>query len=316
MEEGLIYTKGNSFRAKAEKEARLYRSNILKIKNYDKWGHILSDDDAAQGLNFIDSDRKQIFDAVKERARIGKGVDVKRTTKNLLSSQAMCFNFFHPLSCNKENQNKLMPKLVGNEFKEICGQINIEYTPDNNIFNDQSSKGGVDADVYMMIRTKNESLTSVIIETKYVEKEFSQCGFTKSTQKDKCPQSLILDNSEFEKLCKYEYKKNYKYWTIAQKNNVFNLNKITHCPFRQGLWQLFTNITLASELAQRNNCSQYKYIVLCRKDNIDLAKEKYDLFKQILTDENVFKVIYLEDLKQTISECGQWGKDFIEKYIW
>lgn len=316
MSEKSIYTTGNSFRAKAEKKAREYRTNTLQLTTYDKWGHILSDEDAERGLNFLCSNRKQILEAVKKRILQGKGVDAKITTKNLLSSQAMCFNLFYPLSKNKEYQNKIIPKLFGNNFKEIHGEVYIEFTPSNEIFNDQTSRGGVDADVYMIIKTKDEALTSLIIETKYVEKNFSNCGFTKGTQKDKCPENLVFKDGKFEKYCRYEYKKNYKYWTVAQKNEVFDFSKINTCPFRKGLWQLFTNISLAAELAKKHNCAKYKYIVLCRKDNNHLANENFNKFKTLLTDQSTFEIIYLEDLKNNISKCGQWGKEFIEKYIW
>jgi hypothetical protein len=49
------YTGGKSFRAIAELNARKYRVEKLKLKDYDKYGHILTDKAASLGFNYLPS---------------------------------------------------------------------------------------------------------------------------------------------------------------------------------------------------------------------------------------------------------------------
>jgi hypothetical protein len=49
---GPIYSKGNSFRARAEARQREYRAQVLKA-GWSQWGHWLDKSSAEAGANFV-----------------------------------------------------------------------------------------------------------------------------------------------------------------------------------------------------------------------------------------------------------------------
>ena len=166
---GKVHTTGNSFRARAEARQREYRANVLKADPGD-YGHFLDQGAAERGLNFI---LPIAFEAAQVRQAKGKGVGA-RTFENMLSSQAMCFNLFEPLRNDlglaAEVLSRFVPVLV-----TVTG-ISIEHTPDKGIFRDQSGKGGVDCDVLVEGADADGKGIVIVIETKFVEPEFSTCG--------------------------------------------------------------------------------------------------------------------------------------------
>ncbi|MBK7711925.1 MAG: hypothetical protein IPJ37_13900 [Bacteroidales bacterium] len=186
-----IYTSGKSFRAKAEANARNYRLTELHLTDYDKYGHILSTSDGNSGMNFLPSLRNHIYEEVLERNKKGKGVDINRTTKNMLSSQAMCFNLFAPLNQDKKAAAAFFTQLLGN-VEEIIGDIEYEFTPSKTIFNDQSGKGGVDCDALLKYRDEKGLNKLLVIETKFVETEFSNCGFRQGEPENQCPKDTTV----------------------------------------------------------------------------------------------------------------------------
>ncbi len=315
------YTSGKSFRAIAEFNARKYRILNLKLSKYDKYGHIFTDEDAEFGLNYLLSLRKEIKSAIEFRYAKGKGIDIQRTSKNMLSSQAMCFNLFVPLNLDKKIFSKLFDYLIG-DVKEIHQDIDIEYTPPRTVFNDQSTIGGVDCDALLRYVNYSDEECLMVIETKYVEKEFSICGYRKSGQKDKCPVDTILKN-DFSN-CRYQYKKQYNYWKVAQDSGLYDMNKIEkmHCPFGGALWQLWTNFSLAYALARDNNKAEFNFVVIYPRKNIHLSEDGkvFSKFKSLLNHPEKFNVVYLEDIisalldKKTVKSVPKWAIEFAEKY--
>jgi hypothetical protein len=55
IDEGKAYKKGTSFRAITEAKARKYRANELMLSHFDGYGHILTDVDGENGMNFLPS---------------------------------------------------------------------------------------------------------------------------------------------------------------------------------------------------------------------------------------------------------------------
>jgi len=252
---GEIYTKVNSFRARAETRQREYRTNILKAEP-GKWGHFLQDSDARDGRNFV---VKIAFQSAQYRKSKGKGI-ADRTFYNMLSSQAMCFNLFAPLQKDK----KLASRVLSNFFPDLdtVNELIIEYTPENDIFGDQSTIGGVDCDVLIQGRDRGGISIIIIIETKFVETEFSICGFRKpgrlSKKREVCPTDIPISSSMNK--CLYVFKKHYLYWEKSNKYNTLAIDKfpISGCPFAGPLWQLWTNHTLAhAEAAKRGAIKSY-----------------------------------------------------------
>lgn len=322
MNEGILYTKGNSFRAQAEAKARKHRAEILQLAEYDRYGHILTDQDAARGLNFLPSLRADILEAVRVRQLQGKGVDLNRTTKNMLSSQAMCFNLFVPLNRDKQLTSRLL-SLFFNEPVVIDRDIAIECTPSNAIFGDQSGKGGVDCDALIRyVNSRNESGV-IVCETKYVEREFSICGFRKSGQKNPCPVSTLV--SDDFTMCRYKSIKSYKYWDLASESGLFKMDllKSKPCPFGGSLWQLWVNMTLAYGIAKEEGADDFRYVVISPTANAALSAngEVFSLFSALLSDKNRFVVISIEDIVQKITglsvadERISWAREFAQRYL-
>jgi len=322
-----VFTSGSSFRANVEARARAYRVTSLLLKDFDTYGHILTEEDAKIGYNFLPSMRKEILSAVRKRNDQGKGVDMNRTTKNMLSSQAMCFNLFVPLNLNKKFATTFFKQLLG-DCQAIIGDIEIEYTPSTSIFHDQSGKGGVDCDALLQYENNAGQHSILIMETKYVETEFSICGFRKNVmnkqnkKRDLCPPDTIV-NQGFSN-CRYHYKKHYKYWEVAEESELFKMELIHDnlCPFGGALWQLWVNMTLAYAVAKEKGCDDFGYAVICHERNSKLSDngKVFTDFKRLLKNPNKFKVIYLSDIKKSFesteggfSDIG-WTMEFAERY--
>jgi len=322
-----VYTTGKSFRASAEAAARNYRLTKLQLKDFNKHGHILADDDANNGMNFLPSLRNEILSAVRERDEKGKGIDIERTTKNMLASQAMCFNLFVPLNLNKKYASAFFNQLLG-DCQAITGYIEIEYTPSKTMFNDQSGKGGVDCDALLQYKNDKGQNSLLVIETKYVEPEFSICGFRKNEfnkqkkKRDLCPVDTIVD-PDFSN-CRYHYKKHYKYWEVAKASNLFHMDLIhsESCPFGGSLWQLWVNMTLAYRIAKERGCNAFNYAIICHERNDKLSDngKVYLEFKNLLRNPNHLKVIHLSEIKRSFELLENdfsditWTKEFTDRY--
>lgn len=168
-DEGPVYTKGTSYRARAEARQRSVRATLgVPCARY---GHLLMPDDAAEGRNFVST---EAFAAARRRRDAGKGV-AQRTFDNMLSSQAMAFNIFAPLCGRLE----LAARTLGPFVPGLASvrSITIEHTPAADVFGDQTGLGGVDCDLLLEGKNDRGEKLVCVIETKFVEAEFSVCGF-------------------------------------------------------------------------------------------------------------------------------------------
>lgn len=250
---GTIYTTGTSFRARAETQARRWRAaNNLEPGRY---GHLLTREDAEKGRNFATTG---VFDALRKRHNQGKdkGVGWERSTDNLLASQAMCFNIFAPLAAARQEHldaTKIL-QTCWPGIKDIT-EIRLEYTPRNNPLGDQSAKAGVDADVRIDFRHQDGRRGILLIETKFVEPDFSHCGYRKPGRPHPCPEGTIVDVRGSN--CSYSTRKPkpYRYWEQSIRLGVVNMERIGSgpCPFGGGLWQPWLNYTLAKALADEES---------------------------------------------------------------
>ena len=155
---------------------------------HGSYGHVLAKSAADEGRNFV---LPEAFDAARARQRSGKGV-ASRTFENMLSSQAMCFNVFALLSTRLALAGEALRPFVPG-LADVTS-IEIEHTPPGDLFNDQSGRGGVDCDLFIeCMNTRGEPLV-LVVETKFVEPEFSACGFKKSGRAEKgqdvCPDDV------------------------------------------------------------------------------------------------------------------------------
>lgn len=320
INEGAIYTRGSSFKARTEASARKYRAEFLKLADYDKYGHKLSEADAENGCNFLPSLRSEIHESVKKRALQGKGIDYRRTSGNMLSSQAMCFNLFTPLSLHNDLATELFNSLIGDVI--AVEDISIEYTPSNTIFGDQSGMCGVDCDVLLRYTNTDGSKALMVIETKYVESEFSTCGFRKSGHRNPCPSdSLVSDDLSN---CRYKSLKKYRYWDVAEESGLFRMDLIKEhqCPFGGSLWQLWTNMALAYGIAKDQGITDYRYAVIYPEENRALSRKGkvFDDFRSYLIQPDRFCLIPLNQIISNLDyiaphdKTGDWAREFGERY--
>lgn len=258
---GPAYTSGRSYRARAEARQRQYRAEVLQV-GWDTHGHWLPTDEAARGLNFL---VPAAHEAAVRRASAGKGV-AGRTFTNMLSSQAMCFNLFAPLAADLDLATAVLTWALP-ELRRVRS-ITIEYTPAADVFGDQSGRGGVDCDV-LVEATLDVGDAVVVIETKFVEEEFSTCGFRKAGRAARgqvvCPPEVPVGPDR--DACAYQGVKGYGYWARTDQHGSLRALAEVRCPFGGELWQLWVNHTLAHEEARRRSVPHARFAVCAAAAN-------------------------------------------------
>ena len=299
IDEGKAYTPGSSFRARAEAQQRRFRAQVLQL-GYGEHAHWLTKEDAQRGANFYGHAHAEVLARAEER----KGVDKARTLGNMLSSQAMCFNIFGNLrtaegmAIASKALRAFVPTL------EKVKRIHLEYTPLNAVFGDQSGRGGVDCDVLIEYETTQGGGGLLSIETKFVEAEFSTCGFRKRTGKADaslacCPEGTC-HRQDFSG-CLYARKKGYRYWEQSRRLQTLKpdiLGGGSPCPFGGGLWQLWVNHTLAHAEAQERQLQEAAFAVCAPRGNDALLKGGNTIatFRNLLTRPASILFIPVEDL--------------------
>jgi hypothetical protein len=293
LELGPVYTRGTLFRARAEARQREYRARELKV-GCSRHGHILDDESASAGRNFV---RDDIHRTARARAAAGKGV-AAGTFNNMLSSQAMCFNVFAPLEADLDLASAVLGPLLG---VAKVGRIVIEHTPMAEIFRDQGGRGGVDCDVLIEATDRDAASVVVVIETKFVEPDFSTCSFRdrKRLDKDKpyCPDEIAV--SEDHRQCLYSARKSYAYWERSAEFATLARDKlpVVGCPFAGPEWQLWVNHTLARAEAAQRGAARAVFAVCAPASNEALLRGGIlDCFQARLANRDTFRFLPLDDL--------------------
>ena len=265
--------------------------------------HLITEKDACH--NFLDE--PEILDAVKNRFGDHKAGDYERVMTNTVASQPCCFNLFVPLQMRPELANMLFSELLNK--KVSVDHIEIEFTPNtletikgyeltgDESLGDQGSKRGTDADVAVFY-TSGKERGVVLIEFKYIESEFSQCG---SYKVDKKNIRRVCDNPGFyqkliEPILSGQEKKSdcgylkYKNWKLIEESKVFNkalIKNNTACPFRFSGQQLWRNLLLAENVARHRSLDEFSFWVLSPSENTFLwekgATNVEQEFRSILT---------------------------------
>jgi hypothetical protein len=315
---GPVYTKGASYRARAEARQREYRVRTLGVENGD-YGHFLAQAAADDGCNFV---LPEAFEAARARQRDGKGV-AARTFGNMLSSQAMCFNLFAPLRTRLSLAGDVLRPFIPG-FAEVRS-IEIEYTPPGDVFNDQSGLGGVDCDLLIEGTNAGGEPLVVVIETKFVEREFSVCGFRRAGRagkgQDVCPDDVPVRSSRG--ACLYARNKGYAYWQRSDEHELLVEDALTDagCPFAGARWQLWVNLALAHEEAKRRGAKEAHFAVCTSENNAALLKggKVIDGFRSLLRRPEAFHLIDLDALLARIeavapAELGRWATGLAARF--
>ena len=304
IEEGKAYTIGDSFRAQAEAQQRCFRAKVLQLEQGDH-AHWLRKTDAEEGKNFYGRAHCEVLARAKGR----KGVDKSRTLVNMLSSQAMCFNIFGNL---RTPEGLLVAATALRRFVPTIRdvkQIHLEYTPDKDVFGDQSGLGGVDCDVLIEYSTEHGG-GLLSIETKFVEVEFSNCAFRKRAGKGdgrlaSCPKDT-RHREDFSG-CLYASKKHYRYWDQSRQIKTLKPEVLRggfSCPFGEGQWQLWVNHTLVHAEARKRGLQEAAFAVCAPKGNDDLLKggQTIGAFRNLLTNPRSMLLITVEDLVDALGQ--------------
>jgi len=320
-DQGPVYTRGETFRARAEAAQRRYRAYRLGV-GHGTWGHLLDAPSRDQGCNFLHPDA---LASVEARIALGKGVHRERTYGNLLSSQAMAFNLLGPLAYSAEGLSiataLLKPWVDG--LAEVL-ELVIEHTPDSGVFRDQSGHGGVDCDVLVEYLATDGLRGVLVIETKYVEPEFSTCGHRKSRARRPCPPEVQL-GEDFSG-CRYHSSNGYRYWTRTRDLDTLDLALVREqgCPFGGSAWQLWVNHTLAHVEACRRG-ARYARLAICAPADNDALLRGGDALGQLrryLRDPSTLLFLPLEELIRNLGSVCQgrevswrrWAAELAERY--
>lgn len=314
---GPIYTKGKSYRARAEGRQREYRASLGVP--HGSYGHFLAQEAADAGRNFV---LPEAFDAARTRQSAGKGV-AARTFENMLSSQAMAFNLFAPLGTRlglaAEVLRSFVPGLA------TVTSIEIEHTPPGDVFNDQTGRGGVDCDLFVEgTNAAGEGLV-LVIETKFVEPEFSICGFKKSGRAEKgqdvCPDDVPVRVNRA--ACLYARNKGYAYWQRSDEHALLADTALaaTGCPFADAKWQLWVNLALAHEEATRRGAKDVRFAVCTAANNDALLEggKVLEGFRSLLRRPEAVFLIDLDALLARVEEVAPadlaaWARALSTRY--
>lgn len=312
---GPAYTTGGSYRARAEARQRRYRAEVLGA-GWDTHGHWLNAEANRNGANFV---VPVAHTAALRRRDAGKGV-AERTFQNMLSSQAMCFNLFGPLADDLDLATKVLAAVVPGLVR--VRSVAIEYTPDADVFGDQSGRGGVDCDV-LVEATFSTGENVVVIETKFVEEAFSTCGFRRAGRAGRgqvvCPDDVpVRDDRE---ACAYHGVKGYGYWRRTDEHRTLAALPESGCPFGGPLWQLWVNHALAHVEAARRGAGRAMFLVCAPGDNEALLRGGRVLadFRARLRDPGTVDMLPVDGLIDRIGEVAgegsEWARGLRARYV-
>lgn len=317
IETGAVYTQGASFRARAEAHARAFRVSEIKVA-HRKYGHILAEDAADEGRNFL---HEAAFKALKARDAAGKGIALSRTGSNMLSSQALCFNMLAPLMAAGASGLRIAAEALAAFVPGLCSvtSITLEYTPPFDIFHDQSGLVGVDCDALIEVQTASGDPGILVLETKFVEDTFSTCGHR---EKGRCTRDVIV-GADF-RGCRYTSGNGFLYWQRAAESHTIQLPVVGSkgCPFGGPLWQIWVNHTLAHAEAKRRNAKRAVFATCAPEENEELAaRANLDEYRALVTDPGSVIFIPLGQLLERIeSACAkddnwrEWSKRLRRRY--
>jgi len=286
-------------RARARQVA--YRTTVLGA-GWAEHEHLLDDAAKDAGRNFV---IPEAHVAATERLARGKGVDPERTFRNMLSSQAMAFNVFTPLARDPDLATEILAPLLPGVA--AVRAIEFEYTPSNEIFGDQSGKGGVDCDLLIDAEWSDGATAVITIETKFVERKFSICGYRKPGRAANglpvCPRDVVLDENRG--ACLYSSRRTpFIYWKRTNELGTLSPTAIptTGCPFAGAEWQLWVNHTLAHAEAAARGAPHAMFVVCAPAANDALLADGIlDRFRARLARSESLKFLALEDLLERIT---------------
>lgn len=308
-----------TFRFRAEARQREFRANVLRA-GWCEHEHWLDREAVEAGRNFV---VPEAHAAARARAARGKGV-AERTFVNMLSSQAMCFNVFAPLAADLSLAREVLAGFIPG--LEGVRSIEFEYTPPSEVFRDQSGHGGVDCDLLLDVDLRGGGRGLVAIETKFVEPEFSVCGFRKPGRVAKglavCAHDVPVRDDHGS--CLYAGRKGYLYWEQTRRLRTLSEEALgpIGCPFGGTEWQLWVNHTLVHADASLRSIPRAMFLVCApRKNEALLGDGVLERFRRRLAAPDTFGFVALDDVLETIADVTRerrslrtWSEPLLARY--
>ncbi|MCP4498598.1 MAG: hypothetical protein GY822_01350 [Deltaproteobacteria bacterium] len=269
---------------------------------------------------------------------------------NLAASQACCFNLFVPLAEDLHLASALFSRLLSREIS--VSHIEIEFTPntcdlvdfqrsdEDESLGDQQGSGGTDADVAVFLKDSKGRREVILIETKFIEAEFSACNSVRAKSKKEVLRVLCSGPSFYDDVVKSRRKSpqggllcgylKYRNWELTTESKMLNLEAIigsSKCPFAGSAQQIWRNILLAERVAEVRALDDQRFWVVAPQENVALWEEAGDVdvekeVRNLLTPfgEERFERITFERIVETLKELTGdekkgWLAWFSEKYL-
>jgi hypothetical protein len=224
---------------------------------------------------------------------------------HVASSQAANINLFLPILRHPKASavlSQLKPDFAYLADDQLDHGFRIEFwdEPFNNL-GDKSATTGTDTDLAIAYLNHQDELCLWLIEHKLTEKEFTTCGGFKSAgrlSKHDCNKSFfdILANKSS---CYYHDVRHFNYWKITAAHREFfpNHARDGHCPFHDGLNQLWRNqlLGLSIEQDQRQPYKHVTFSVVKHPRNVHLDKSLAE-YRQLIAYNPKFSVFTSADV--------------------
>lgn len=261
------------------------------------------------------------------------GYKLHEFSSHAVSSQTACVNLFLPLLESKYANDILRDLCAAKQllidFKEINRKADGFYkgfrlefwdkgkSGVKGYLNDHTSAAGTDADIAIAYKNSKDENCIWLIEHKLTEAEFTTCGGYRSkhnAHKDVCTKCNPFCNEETQKKCRYSII-GYNYWETTNDHKAQfseKVPKMSQCPFKSGMNQLWRNQLLASKLQEKKRCDKAFFSVVYHSENESLEK-KLMSYESLFSKEAAFSYFTSKDL----FECAQMhGHDLSEWLKW
>jgi len=269
-----VHDRETVFAREPKRQQRRYRAGTLCLPPGEH-AHWLKKEDADRGRNFYGRAHCEVM---APRGRTEKGVDLRRTQGNMLSSQAMCFNIFGNL---RTPEGLLVAAKALRRFVptiQDVKQIHIEYTPTETfsairpgaaawivtcLIEYSTAHGGG----LLFCRDRSSWKRSSALAP-------SARGAAKARQRPRVvsewnpPQSRL----QWVPLCQQE---GYHYWRqrpSPQDAEARSAPRRRTVPVWRGLWQLWVNHTLVYAEARERGLQEAAFAVCAPRNNDGLLK--------------------------------------------
>ncbi len=224
---------------------------------------------------------------------------------HMASSQAANLNLFLPI-LQSPNASAVLARLRPDFARLAVAQLDngfrIEFWDEGfGNLHDKSKAAGTDADIAIAYYNHQDELCLWLIEHKLTEAEFTTCGGARSPRKRPCHDCTnsfteILANKDY---CYYHHMSKYNYWKITEANLAFfaNYAHYSHCPFKDGMNQLWRNHLLALSIEQdeRQPFQQVTFSVVKHPKNTYLDAT-LDAYRELIDHNPGFSVFTSADV--------------------